>query len=495
MRNNAIYNKKFSLVSIFAVLAAIAFAVSLLPILYASFYAHPISDDFNYSKAVHDAVAAGGGFWEVVSASFGTIAKYYRTWQGTFFSILVFSLQPSAFSDDLYFLTTFIMVFSLSLSTFFLLDTIIVKLFKSKRSYSVLISALLLLSSLQFMPNIPEGLYWFNGSSYYTFSYAVALSFFAVLIRLHLAESRTKRFILFAASIFLAFCVGGTNYSTALSSLCVFVVILGCLIIKKERKLKYYYVVALVLLVSFLVNVAAPGNAVRAASTSGTSPVIAVLRSVRESWGIMSRWTKMPQIVIFAAICPLIYKISKKSGWKFEHPFIVCVLAFLLYATQLTPPIYAMGWSGAGRARDMYYYAYHLCVVFVMFYLCGYIHTRKLIVFEKTFVSRLSTKLIYAAVLLFLLVDGCYKTGFDKLTSVKVADAVLTGTTFQYEIEYWNIIEAVKNGEKVVSDIGTIPKDVFMPFAFGESEYTWTNQAVANYYDVEFFEGINVYER
>ena len=99
VHNDKIRSRKITFVDIAAVVAAGVFLVSLLPILYASFYAHPISDDFNYSKAVHDAVAAGGGFWEVVSASFGTIAKYYRTWQGTFFSIFVFSLQPGAFSE------------------------------------------------------------------------------------------------------------------------------------------------------------------------------------------------------------------------------------------------------------------------------------------------------------------------------------------------------------------------------------------------------------
>jgi len=495
VRNNAIYNKKFSLVSIFAALAAIAFAVSLLPILYASFYAHPISDDFNYSKAVHDAVAAGGGFWEVISASFSTVARYYKNWQGTFFSIFVFSLQPAAFSDDLYFLTTFIMVFSLSFSTFFLLDTIIVKALKAKRSYSILISALILFSSLQFMPDIPEGLYWFNGSSYYTFSYCVALLFFTVVIRLYFTEKKKLRPLLFLGALLLAVFVGGTNYSTALSSLCIFALALVRLTIKRDKKLYQYYIVALVLLISFLINVAAPGNAVRAASTSGKGPLAAIALSVDGSWRMMRDWTRLPQIVIFAAISPVLYQISKKSHWKFDYPFAVCLLAFLCFATQLTPPIYAMGWSGAGRARDMYYYAYHLGIIFVIYYLCGYIRTRRLIVFDSAFVSKTRTTLIYAAVLLLLFLDACASIGFGKMTSVKIADAVSSGTTWQYEVEYLEIIESVKNGDRVVSDITTLPKDIFMPFDFGEASYTWTNQAVANYYDVESFEAINVYEQ
>ena len=69
-------------------------------------------------------VKNGGGLFDILSASFQQVKDTYLDWQGTYAAIFVFSLQPAAFSEHIYFLTTFVMLTALIASTLFFVNTI-----------------------------------------------------------------------------------------------------------------------------------------------------------------------------------------------------------------------------------------------------------------------------------------------------------------------------------------------------------------------------------
>ncbi|MCD8026956.1 MAG: hypothetical protein LUF33_08585 [Clostridiales bacterium] len=178
------------------ILAGIILAVyiiSLIPILYVSFFNHPTADDYGFSSLVHNTYINGGNILEIIGSSIQQIINFYFSWQGTFSAIFIFSLQPGVFSQDLYFATTFIMIIALTCSTIFFFDTVIVKWLKSKKSYMIIISILLLTLSIQFIPDKNQAFYWFNGSAYYTLFYSFALVLFSVTIRIILSVKKGLR--------------------------------------------------------------------------------------------------------------------------------------------------------------------------------------------------------------------------------------------------------------------------------------------------------------
>jgi len=161
--------------SAIAIILFIGLCISVLPILYAGFFSHPVADDYSFSYHVHNAFLNGDS---ILKAVYETVFHNYFTWQGTFSAISIFSLQPGAFSGSFYYLTTFLMIGFLSGSTFFLFETIIRRILKGRLSHTVIISCLTLIMSIQFVPDVEEAFYWFNGSSYYTLFYSFALIFF-----------------------------------------------------------------------------------------------------------------------------------------------------------------------------------------------------------------------------------------------------------------------------------------------------------------------------
>ena len=276
----------------------LVFLLSLLPILYASFYAHPVIDDFAFSASVHKAIRAGAGPFEVLSVSLKQVAETYIDWQGPFSITFISTFQPAVFSQDVYFVTAFVLLFALCFSTFFFIDTIIVKSFRESRTYSILISSVVLFCTCQFVINIPEAFFWWNAGISYTFFYAMSLCFFAFLIRMYLAESSTKRKVFFACCLFFAFFIGGSNYSTTLCSLCVLALVLVYEVLNHKLNnkntgsniYKYVIIIFAVFLVSFAINFAAPGNAVRASKFEGYGPVEAIAASIWQSFKYIGSW-------------------------------------------------------------------------------------------------------------------------------------------------------------------------------------------------------------
>ena len=124
--------REYNVSRIIGILILTMFSVSLVPILYASFFAHPIADDYSYSFAIHNTIQNGGNIFDVLGTAFSKVAETYFNWQGTFSAVFLFALQPGVFSDNLYFLTTFIMVGSLAFGTFFLIETLFTKYLKLK---------------------------------------------------------------------------------------------------------------------------------------------------------------------------------------------------------------------------------------------------------------------------------------------------------------------------------------------------------------------------
>ena len=82
----------------FAAACVLVFLTSLVPALYLTGYVHATGDDFGYGALTHAAWLDTHSLLEVFRAACETVRNYYTGWQGTWFSVFLFTLQPEVFS-------------------------------------------------------------------------------------------------------------------------------------------------------------------------------------------------------------------------------------------------------------------------------------------------------------------------------------------------------------------------------------------------------------
>lgn len=366
------------IITIVAIFLGTGLLLSLIPIIISSFYSHPLADDFGFSEKVNHVVKNGGGLFDILSASFQQVKDTYLDWQGTYAAIFVFSLQPAAFSEHIYFLTTFVMLIALIASTLFFVNTIFNILGYDKK-IGIIISFVILLLSIHFVVDKKEAFFWWNGSSYYTLFYSFSLLFFSILIKMYYAEKIIKKVIFLIISLLLAAILGGGNYSTALLTTVILAFVIFLLIKHKKKISLCYVMIFLILITGFVISMIAPGNSVRAATLTGESPVKAIIHSVFYAVVYIAKWTGLAQLAGFSVIGFFAYILTKNSKYKFQYPFIVFVLSVLVFATQLTPPLYAMNSVGSGRQINIYYYSYYIFMSFNIFYIIGWINQKDIV--------------------------------------------------------------------------------------------------------------------
>ena len=196
------------------ILVIIAFVVSLVPVLWISFYSHPLFDDYSYSIGVHKAIMVGASPVGVVGAALSEVANTYITWQGTYSAIFLFALQPGVYSVPIYWLTAFILVGSLVVSNIVLSRAVICKVLKGRNGIAVLAALLISAFQIHFVPYIKEAFYWYNGGMYYTFFYSLmVIEWAAVLCFMQEEKNKIGAMI---GIVLLGIFISGGNYSTAL---------------------------------------------------------------------------------------------------------------------------------------------------------------------------------------------------------------------------------------------------------------------------------------
>lgn len=350
-----IFAKKKLNCSLFFVLLLIILVLSLVPILILAQYSAPYADDFSFSCETHAALCSGAGPLSLIAAAAEKVADVYMTWQGTFSGIFLMAFQPGIFGMSAYRLTTWIMLLSLSSGIYLFFHTIFSSVLGYSRSVSGIISTAVFLLCIQLMPSANQGLYWYNGAVYYTFTYGFTLITYAIAA--HFIQSGgAGRLILLS---FLSVLIGGSNYVTALLTVIIFFLLCFFLLLKKNRRWKALLIPFLLVLFSLSISAAAPGNAVRQAEyPDSPNAIMAVLLSFPTAFRYLLSWIRLPYLGMLLFLLPFIWCSSDSSSFSICHAALFTVLSFCVYSAMFTPHLYAEGTPGPDRLINILYYSF-----------------------------------------------------------------------------------------------------------------------------------------
>lgn len=473
-----------------AVGSVVLLGLSLLPIAWISLYNHPCSDDYSYSLYVAQAVREGGSLWDVLAAAARKTSEIYTSWQGTFSAVFLMALQPAAFGEDLYVLTPFLMIGSLVFSTFFFLKEIFVRWLSLEEAGWVFLSCALCFFLIHFAPNAFEGFFWYNGSIFYTFFHSLMLCTLTFVCKFLRLGKGPRAGLCAAAASILAFFLGGGNYPTALLS-CL--LLLACFLwtLWKRRPLVQRALTLLFFLLelaAFLISMVAPGNSVRQAQfTSHPGALESIVLALGASVRFITDQTTLPLLLMLLCFTPLFCKCAKKLSFRFPLPGLAPVAAVCLLGVLMTPPIYAMTNTGAGRTQDLYYDAFCLLAAGVVFYLCGWL-THLPAAKRAPQKAREISAAFFLSVALFFVLSVCCTEGFVDLTGVSALRSLISREAQAYDAQVDAQVALLEDPSltDVVLEPVTYRPDLLMPEAvpmLSEDPENQVNQRVATFYE------------
>ena len=287
--------------------------LSLLPILYCSFFVRATGDDLAYSAALHRVMIHGGSFADALEAIRRQVVQSWYGYQGTWSSIILFQLQPGIWGDAVYAITPWISLGMIAAGTWCFLREALCRHGGFRPAYAQSIFSILLFCSIQYIPKIRGGIFWYTSVAHYCIPYGVAL----LCVSSAMAFLRTGRWrSLVGASIGCAY-LGGAGYPPIVLAACLlFFLILTAIFLPESlqttaqkqkikertgqsqhhciggaddavsavRKRGFLLLIPFLLLsAGFIVSAIAPGNKVRGGEDFGFS-VGRVLSTLRDAF-------------------------------------------------------------------------------------------------------------------------------------------------------------------------------------------------------------------
>lgn len=456
--------------------------LSYLPLVIISLFNRPSADDFNYSWRTFQAIRNNGGILELIKKAFETVSYYWYNWQGTYTSAFVFSLQPAIWGSKFYVLTGLIMIILIIGGTIRLTQFITTKLLGGTKKNGIFLGFMMSFLMIQFMPDITEGLFWFNGSMHYGLFYVLYALLICSLLRIALSDSVSPNLLI--VPIILGILLEGGNQITGFMGLITLLLFIILYIIKKDRvKFFYFSSILLVMTICFLINALAPGTKVRSESGAAPGAVISIYLSIRYGLQSISSWISLP-IVFTAVLClPILWSLAldyyRKSSFRFSNPLIVVAGSIAWICAMFCPPVYAIGNSDAGRIHNLIFYFFIILFFINIFYLCGFlirILNERQIILEAQIFGKLTATLLLVALCMCSLDSW----------SVEAAKDIISGNAKSYALEAdmrEDLCLNSKGEDVVLNSFSQIPYTLFYE-DLSNNPTEWTNTAYARYYEL-----------
>ena len=453
---------------------------------------YPAADDYSFGSRCKFVWDAGHSLAETVIQAGKAVVYYYENWAGCFTSSFFMVLQPAVFGNFFYKLTPVFMICILSFGTLFFLRILLVRLLKWD-FWSVLgIAAMYLFVVVQCAVSPLEAYFWYNGAAHYTLLHSLSLFLYGIMLCMAMEENRRKKVICLILACALAFAVGGGNYLTALNAAILFAAaIAGFIFTGKVRKYFSLFLPMGIFYLAFLLNVTAPGNAVRASVSSGMGPIKAIVLSFYYAYEYcITEWTGWMVLaggVMTAVFC---WYAVKDTRFKFPRPLAAVVVAFCLTAAMITPCLYGTGNIEAGRIKSLIFTMYVLLLYVSIGYVVGWMKIKHMERAGKEEELSISSNALWtmAGCLLFLVagygIVSLAEPG--SFTSTEAFRELRSGEARMYAEVMEQRIELYTSGERnvVVPQVPVRPPLLFFS-DINTDPADWENQSVCRFFGLE----------
>lgn len=347
---------------IIIVIAIIITLILLIPVVRVGLHNYATGDDYKFSIYTYQGLQ-NQGVIGAIKGSFQMVKEIYETWQGTWFTIFLFSLAPQNLGDRMYIATVFI-----SLAALFYAEYIIIKRYVYTQYRFSLVSFVTLIFmvfniSVQYMPRTTSGIFWFNGIMHYTIPLLIAMGCISstnVILRANNNEDKNKSMIRKTLVILGLTALGGSNYLAAIIGLFgvgyqIFIEIIDGL---REKRISFrkcfIFLIGLFLeFVGLYISYKSPGNDIRSFDDMSFRPryfVQCIWWSIDRSRTDIIKYCSEKEILIIFIIAVVVItaieiirkiQFEKKYIALVKHPIYALLFVNGAHMASYMPEVYA----------------------------------------------------------------------------------------------------------------------------------------------------------
>ena len=329
----------------------IALIVAIIPLLVIAHYNSMSADDYSFGALPQSVFDNTHSILAVLTSQITESARSWHKWQGTYFSEWLMSSLLGLFGKNHYYMGAYISLGGMVVAEIVSFHLILKKLYDSPFYQNGILIFSVLITQILFMPAPNEGFYWFCGAIVYTFIYSLCILWFGLTVLLWDQKiSKRSVCLIEAAIVLLLIAIGGSNYITGILVLViVFLQIVMAFVIKHRHRI-LFSINGVLYLAAFLLNVLAPGNQKRQATSGTTTGAIkSIVLALMEAANCITQWTILPFIIIGLLLVPFIWRMVSKKSYRYPLPLLVTIISYGVFASLFVPNIYALGGIGAGR--------------------------------------------------------------------------------------------------------------------------------------------------
>lgn len=459
-----------------------AFFLCLIPLLYLARYDVPCADDYIYGTAAHLTLVHGGSLNDAIAAALEHTAVIYHTWQGSYSAVFLMCLQPAVFSEKLYFLTAWLMSASLFGGLFALGQCLVNNVFRLPRHVGAALSGMVGILYLLLVPYPSETLYWYNGAVYYTFFHGIAMLAVAQAIS---AARYGGALRIAGLSLMAAFLAGG-NLVTGLA-LCMLALggIILLLLQKDFTRAGRLLIPSLVLLICFCINVFAPGYDMRQIDVNHVPDAVsAVKESFCKGFYYLFSWFRLPVLGGMLILGLLFWAELPNCSFRFRFPGLVSLLSFCFLSALFCPSMYAQGWEGPGRLKNIIFCSYLVLLVLNVLYWLGWLRQHRKESRPSAELPLLPTLGALILCMILTLAAGRLRGGISLASAYT---ALSSGQAATYYAEALERLTVLKDPSIRVAKLKPYSDPPYLLFFddLKDDPDAWQNRDMAKYYEKE----------
>ncbi len=472
---------------IIMILLAIVFVITTIPVLYLAQFDYATGDDLGYGWSARQALLNGKGVIGVLQAAFENVINGWHTWQGTWSSIILFTLEPSIWTERAYIVTAWIAVGCIVFGTIYFVNKLLIQLGFGKEVIWSTVFIILILC-IQYIPTPRGGIYWYTSVAHYVIPYGACL--FTLGWSLQFVQTmRLKHYIgIIIAMTYL----GGAGYpALVVTAAWIFIMIIAAG--KRNPKAAKWLVLPLLLEAAGLgISAMAPGNKIRGGEEFGFSigKVIgtmgtSVLQSIK---GLGNEFVLSPLLAPSLMILGVTVFLNEDDRdvndltlVKTRRIAIISILGGIVFSSVVRmPEIYAsVGVSGG--VPDTYHFVdlTGICIIFICL-----VRWFKYLLSNRIESGKASKLIVRAFIGIAVIVSALeYKPIMKQSLDYQIYQFAVSGRLMDFDRQMKERLEILNSNEMdVIVPAMSDDQGPLMHMPLSEDPSDWENSITAKFY-------------